>query len=279
MKNLFYGILISSVALCSSAKAADDFFSDLMMNEEIKEEIKEEKTVEKGKFDAAQLLESRPKMLQIQKQKAKIKVRETTVKEAAPIIYEQAPFGLLWMAPKKEIEYMKIKLESVEIKDTPNSYKASNLPKQLDAFREVVISFGTSDALWLIRAFGNYIEDNASASKGVEMYRKYYEMLEKKYGNADEIFTPATVNLEEKISNDDGTTSTIIKQEDIDIGEDGFLNALISGESVLYSTFANEKVAVTLALLATGEGKTYIVIDYKSLSFEQKENEAIFDAL
>lgn len=279
MKNLFYGILISSIAICSVAKAEDDFFNDLMVNEDMKEEIKEEQTVEKGQLDAAKLLESRPKMLQIQKQKKKIKVKETTVKEAAPIIYEQAPFGLLWMAPIKEIEYMKVALEPIEIKDNPNSYKATNLPKQLDDFREVIISFGKADALWLIRAYGKYIEDDSAASKGVAMYRKYYEMLDRKYGNADEIYTPVTVNLEEKISNDDGTTSTIIRQEEIDIGDEGFLKALVSGESVLYTTFKNEKVEVTLALLATGEGKTYIVIDYKNLSFEQKANEAIFDAL
>ena len=279
MKNLFYGIVVGSIAVCSVAKANDDFFNELMINEEMKEEIKEEKTVEKGQLDAAKLLESRPKILQIEKQKKKIKVRETTVKEAAPIIYDPAPFGLLWMAPIKEIEYMKVALEPIEIKDNPNSYKATNLPKQLDDFREVVISFGKADALWLIRAYGNYIEDDTAASKGVAIYRKYYEMLDRKYGNADEIYTPVTVNLEEKVPNDDGTTSTIIRQEEIDIGDEGFLEALISGESVLYSTFENEKVEVTLALLATGEGKTYIVIDYKSLSFEQKANEAIFDAL
>ena len=153
MKNLFYGIVVGSIAVCSVAKANDDFFNELMINEEMKEEIKEEKTIEKGQLDAAKLLESRPKMLQIEKQNKKIKVRETTVKEAAPIIYDPAPFGLLWMAPIKEIEYMKVALEPIEIKDNPNSYKATNLPKQLDDFREVVISFGKADALWLIRAY------------------------------------------------------------------------------------------------------------------------------
>ena len=72
MKNLFYGIVVGSIAVCSVAKANDDFFNELMINEEMKEEIKEEKTVEKGQLDAAKLLESRPKMLQIEKQKKKI---------------------------------------------------------------------------------------------------------------------------------------------------------------------------------------------------------------
>ena len=279
MKKLFYGIFASMFAFISVAKANDNFFNDLMLTDDMKEEIKEEKSAEKSTLDAAKLLESRPKMLKIKKQKKKIKVEEEIVKETAPIIYEPAPLGLLWLAPVSEIEYIKVKLTPVELKDNPNSYKATNLPKQLAFIRETILGFGNNDSLWRIAAYGNYIEDDSKASKGLAEYQKYYDMLEKKYGNAEEFFTPGVINIEEKIPNDDGTTSIAISQEEVQIGEEGFLETLVSGESVLYATFRDKKTSVTLALLATGENKTYIAIDYKNLTVEQKTNEAIYDAL
>lgn len=279
MKKLFFGIFAGLFAFNTSVKANDNFFNDLMLTEDMKEEIKEEKSIEKSTLDAVKILESRPKMLKMKKQKKKIRVEEEAVKEAAPVVYEQAPLGLLWLAPVSEIEYIKVNLTPVELKDNPNSYKATNLPKKIDTFREVILGFGKDDSLWRIAAYGNYIDDDSKASKGIAEYQKYYNMLEKKYGNAEEFFTPAVVNFEEKIPNDDGTTSTAIRQDEIQIGDEGFLETLVSGETVLYSTFDNKKVAVTLALLATGEGKTYIAIDYKNMTVEQKTNEAIYDAL
>jgi hypothetical protein len=282
MKKLFYSLLLGSVAFSMQAKAEDDFFSDLMVTEEVKQEVKEkitDKAVEQGKMDASKILESRPKMLKIQKKQRKARVEETVVDAAAPIVYEKAPLGLLWLAPKSEIEYIKVKLEPVEIKDYPNSYKATNLPKALSDFRETMVSFGKENSLWRIISYGDYIDDDSKATKGLKQYERYYELLDKKYGNAEEYYTPAITNVEELVPNDDGTTSTAIKQLDMEKGDDGFLEKLALGEAVLYSTFYNEKVSVTLALFANMQAQSFIVIDYKNIELQKKVNEEILDAL
>ena len=79
--------------------------------------------------------------------------------------------------------------------------------------------------------------------------------------------------------NDDGTTSRAIKQMEMEIGEEGFLEKLYLGEAVMYSTFHNENVSVTLALLADGNKQTYIVIEYKNIDSQKKATEDIMDAL
>lgn len=279
MKKLFYSILLGSVAFSTQAKSEDDFFSDLMVTEEVKQEAKIDENVEKGQFDASKILESRPKMLKIQKQKRKSRVEETVVDTAVPVVYDKAPLGLLWLAPKSEIEYIKVRLEPVEIKDYPNSYKATNLPKPLSDFRETMVSFGKEDSLWRIISYGDFIDDDSTASKGLKQYERYYGLLDKKYGNAEEYYTPAVTNVEELVPNSDGTTSTAIKQVEMEKGDDGFLEKLASGESVLYSTFYNEKVSVTLALFANGQSQSFIVIDYKNIELQKKVNEEILDAL
>ena len=79
--------------------------------------------------------------------------------------------------------------------------------------------------------------------------------------------------------NPDGTTSTAIRQVKMEIGDEGFLEKLASGEAVLYSTFNNEMVGVTLALFANEDNQTFIVIDYKNLISQKKTNDDIYDAL
>ena len=276
MNKLFYALLAAAMSFSFNSFAKDDFFDDIMQTEEMKQGAKEEQTVEKGQMDAAKLLASKPKALKIEKRKIKIEEKSDKFN---PKVYEHAPMGLLWLAPVSEIEYIKVQLTPVELKDYPNTYKATNLPKPLPDMREVMISFGESNSLWRIVSYGNLIEDNSKASKGLAQYNKYYEMLEKKYGNAQEFYTPAMFNVEESVPNPDGTTSTAIRQAKMEIGDEGFLEKLASGEAVLYSTFNNEMVGVTLALFANEDNQTFIVIDYKNLISQKKTNDDIYDAL
>ncbi len=276
MNKLFYALLAAAMSFSFNSFAKDDFFDDIMQTEEMKQGAKEEQTVEKGQMDAAKLLASKPKALKIEKRKIKIEEKSDKFN---PKVYEHAPMGLLWLAPVSEIEYIKVQLTPVELKDYPNTYKATNLPKPLPDMREVMISFGESNSLWRIVSYGNLIEDNSKASKGLAQYNKYYEMLEKKYGNAQEFYTPAMFNVEESVPNPDGTTSTAIRQVKMEIGDEGFLEKLASGEAVLYSTFNNEMVGVTLALFANEDNQTFIVIDYKNLISQKKTNDDIYDAL
>ena len=112
-----------------------------------------------------------------------------------------------------------------------------------------------------------------------ENFQKFYDILEEKYGNGEEFYTPYVKNVEETIIADDGTTTKTIKQYFMQIGDDGFKQKLMSGEVTLYATFENERVAVTLALLADGEGKTYIIVDYKNLKKNEMDLKEVYDAL
>ena len=279
MKKLFYSTIIGCLLISIPSIADDDFFDDLMVTKEMKEAQKEEQTVEKGRIDASKLLEGKPKILKLEKEKNTVKIEETTVQAVAPIIYEAAPMGLLWLAPIAEIEYLRVNLDPTNIKDYPNSYKATNLPKPITDFRETILSFGQRDSLWRIISYGNLIDDDTYATKGLEQYRKYYAMLEKKYGNAEDFYTPAVFNVEEPVPNDDGTTSMSIRQDEMEIGDEGFLEKIASGEAVLYATFNNDKVAVTLALMANNNNQSFIVVDYRNLTLQKKADEEIYDAL
>ena len=279
MNKLLYSLLALTIIIAFNANAQEGFFDDIMQTEEMKQDAKEENTVEKGQMDAVKLLASKPKTLKIEKKNKIVVVEEADAKKIIPVVYEHAPMGLLWLAPVSEIEYIKVKLTPVELKDYPNTYKATNLPKPLPDLREVMISFGTSNSLWRIVSYGDFIQDDTKASKGLDLYNKYYAMLEKKYGNAQEFYTPAMSNVEESVPNPDGTTSTAIRQLEMGIGDEGFLEKLASGEAVLYSTFNNEMVSVTLALFADGNNQSYIVIDYKNLVLQKKTNDDIYDAL
>ena len=53
----------------------------------------------------------------------------------------------------------------------------------------------------------------------------------------------------------------------------------MKGESTLYATFHNDSVAVTLALMANGDGQTFIMVDYKNLKANEMEHEKMLDAL
>lgn len=278
MKKVFLSILSLFLTLNHHAKADDDFFDNLIVDDELKQKIEQKDAIEEGKNKASEILDSKPIKLQID-DNLKLKMEELNVEQIAPVIREPAPFGLKWLATKKEIEYLHVRLNKAQVKDSPNSYIADNLPKPVKAFREVLLSFGENDALWRIAAYSNFYEDDSSATKGLEQYKKFYEMLNDKYGNAEEFYTPAVVSVEEEITLDDGTKSRSIKQKVLEMGEPGFKEKLMSGQSTLYSTFENDTIGVTLALLADGNGQTYIIIDYKNLKIDEVEKQEIYEAL
>lgn len=268
---MFWSILAAMIVVFS-ARAEEDFFGDLM----ISDELKQSESLQEGQSQATRLLEKRPTLLKLDKTKGRVK--ETAEKET-PILRDPAPFGLKWLATIKEIRALNVQLTPFEVKDVPETYAATHLPKPVSAFRQVLISFGENDALWRIAAYGKLIQDDSKASKGVEEYRKYYAMLAEKYGNAQEFYTPVVVNIEEKVDSGDGTSSINVRQEEMSIGAEGFLAKLMSGEAVLYATFENSKVGVTLALFADGNGQTYVVMDYKNLEARKIEHDEVYDAL
>ncbi len=277
MKKFFF-LICCSALLSTLAHAEDDFFDNLIVDQELKEKVNEEILKEDGQLKASEILEKKPIKLNID-QNLKLKVKEQSQEEIAPIVRDPAPFGLKWLATKNEILYLHVNLEEKLIKDSPNSFTATNLPKPVKSFREVLLSFGDTDSLWRIAAYGNLIDDDSKASKGVAEYQKFYNLLNEKYGNAEEFYTPAVINVEEETVSEDGKKSKTIKQKLMQIGDEGFKEKLMSGESSLFSTFKNNTIGVTLALIADGNGQTYIVINYQNLKIEEIEMDEIYEAL
>lgn len=280
MKKIFFSVLSLVFCLNHQAKAQeDDFFDNIIVDEQMKQKVQETIEKQEGQEKAAEILESKPLKLQID-ENAKVKLREKENEDITPVVVrEPAPFGLKWLATIDEIKYMKILLKPKQIKDAPNSFVAENLPKPVKAFKEVLLSFGENDALWRIAGYGKELEDDSKATKGLEQYKKFYDVLNEKYGNAQEFYTPAVINIDEEVVDKDGVKTHNIKQKVMDMGENGFKEKLMSGEAVLYSTFENDHIGVTLALLANGDGKTFIVVDYKNLKINEVEQQEIFDAL
>ena len=55
----------------------------------------------------------------------------------------------------EQIKAMGVELEQTNIKDYPNSFAATQLPKPLPDIRRILVSFGDNNQLWRIVAYGN----------------------------------------------------------------------------------------------------------------------------
>ena len=188
---------------------------------------------------------------------------------------KEAPFGLFWGANQTTTQNQGVVLQAVEMKDYENSFMAKSLPKPLAFFDRVYVVFGKDDELYRILSYSKFIQDDSSATKTLEEYNKYSQLLEKKYGNKKTFFTPAII---EKTIVNDKKEEEILKEE-APLGNPDFLNQLASGQAVLYSTYNNKDIATALSIGVDGEKKSYIVIDYKNLEIIKKQEAATLDAL
>ncbi|MBQ9234961.1 MAG: hypothetical protein IJ184_00655 [Alphaproteobacteria bacterium] len=208
--------------------------------------------------------------------------RTSQFKSSAPVISKStdkltfpAPFGLLWNAGISSTRNQGVELTKVEMKDYPDSFLANRLPKKLDFFERVYVSFGKTDELWRILAYSSAIEDEPDASKTLHIYKTYSEYLNKKYGNMDQMFTPAQIT--KTIKDAQGKEQTIT--EEAPLGNPDFLNQLAAGTAVLYSTYHNSDISATLSIEVDGDKKSYIVIDYSNLKIIQQQENTTLDAL
>ena len=188
---------------------------------------------------------------------------------------KEAPFGLFWGSNQASTLNQGINLTPTKLKDYENSFLATSLPKPIDFFERVYAVFGKDDELYRILTYSKFISDDSSAQKTLDEYNKYSKLLEKKYGNKQEFFTPATI--ERTIKNTRGKEEII--KETAPLGNPDFLNQLASGNAFLYSTYNNQDVAAALSISVDGEKKSYIVIDYKNLKILQKQEASTLDAL
>ena len=160
-----------------------------------------------------------------------------------------------------------------------DDFIVTKLPKPIADFRQVIVSFGENNSLWRLTAYGRLLNDDASASKALHLYRKYYGLLERKYGNAKEFFTPKITTVEKKVKDEYGVDKVEIEKISEPIGGADFLAELKSGQAVLYATFEDQDVGAALAVNVDGDGKSYIIIDYTNLRIFREREEQTLDAL
>ncbi len=194
-----------------------------------------------------------------------------TVTISAEEKQNEAPFGLIWNSSYFDLQDLHVDMQKVEIKDNPESYLVTHLPKPIPFFRKVYIVLGEENRLQRILAYSEAITDNSKAEETLKKYNFYSQLLEKKYGNKQTFFTPAPAP-EQKNKNEENKESN-------KIGNPEFLSQLEAGTAVLYSTYHNNNVAATLSIDVDGDKKSYIIIDYKNLKTINEQNTDILEAL
>jgi len=279
MKKVFITafLLACFPAVCALAEEAPEnaFFEDVLLSEDIKEE--EEST--NAKDSASRLLDSKPKIIRIEGQNMQFRKYQPPVIIDTTTKYGEAPFGLSWGATYNQTKALGVEMKKIERKDSVNSFTVTKLPKPLSDFDKVIVSFGEDNLLWRIVAYGKPQEDDNAASKAMHLYRRYYKLLNQKYGNGKEFFTPKISTIEKSIKDEYGKEKIeIIKQEHPKEGET-FLQELQNKEAVLYATFEDNNVGAALTVAVNGQGQSYIIIDYTNLKIYREREEKALNAL
>lgn len=289
MKKYLLLFLVSVLLLPGSLFAQDDSLpqnflfddADIIVTAPEEPAVQTPSTADKEQAAAAavssarSLLDQKPAKLR-QKNFPKFKTREISRSLAKDETEtKDAPFGLLWGASIADTRNQGVQLSTADMKDYVNSFLATRLPKPIAFFDRVYIVYGKEDELYRVLAYSRLIDDDASASKVLGYYNTYSELLNKKYGNKEQDFTPAMIN--KTVKNAKGQDEIV--QEAAPIGNQDFLAQLQSGDAVLFSTYYNKDVAAALSIGVDGDEKSYIVIDYKNLQILEKQEAKTLDAL
>lgn len=289
MKKLFLPVLLSvlTVTGISSAQNNESLPQNFLFDDSDiivrapAETTPETKSVNNKQAEADALNEARHLLNQKavklrQKSFPKIKTKTQPHPQSQAVIEaKDAPFGLLWGASMSDTRNQGVQLSGTEMKDYVNSFLATRLPKPISLFDRIYVVYGKDDELYRILAYSHLIDDDSAASKVLQQYNTFSELLNKKYGNKQEDFTPATVS--KVIKNAKGQDETV--EENAPIGNPDFLEQLMNGTAVLFSTYYNQDVAAALSIGVDGDKKSYIVIDYKNLRILEKQEAKTLDAL
>ena len=267
------------------AQSNADFYQDLLISDEIKANEAKQKEEQKLREEMQDVQDSARSLLTTKTKSLKIDVpqierrnnAEPSDKEVAIEAQnlDAAPFGLLWKASEAAIKNMGVILTPAEQEDYVNSFVATQLPVDAKGFRTIQITFGEEDELWRIIAYGDFIEDTPSASKGLRQYEMYARLLNQKYGKQKDFYTPAMKTVEKEVMIN-GRKTMQTEQVPEKMGNPNFLAQLQEGTATLYSTFEGNGIGAALTLNVDGDGKSYIVIDYKNLNIlKERENETL----
>ena len=186
-----------------------------------------------------------------------------------------APFGLFWGISKTQTQDIGFELQPAERKDYQQVYLVKNPKQNAKTFDIVTAIFGEQDKLWCIFAQSTPQKDTPQASEVLNLYHQYYTALEQKYGNAKQYFTPNTYveELEKGEAENNVETQKAPEVKTNPIGNDNFLQELKEGSAVLYATFENDTIGITLGVSVDGDNQSYISIDYKNLKIMQEEEQ------
>lgn len=279
MKKVLFALaslLCFSVFAAKAEDAADGaFFEDVLLSDDIK--LKEDSV--DAKEAARRLLDSKPKIIKIEGQALPFRAYQPAAPVETVTKYGEAPFGLSWGATYNQTKALGVDMKKIERKDTPNSFIVAKLPKPLADFDQVVASFGEDNSLWRIVGYGAPAADDASASKVLRLYRRYYKLLNQKYGNGKEFFTPKISTLEKTVKDEYGKDKIEKIQKEEPIGGANFLQELQNKEAVLYATFEDDNVGAALTVSVNDQGQSYIIVDYTNLKIYREREEETLDAL
>lgn len=280
-KMLFLALMVLTAAAGTVLAQTDpDLYRSLLISEEdfaraapVPEQPSSADAADAARTEARKLLQTSPRTLRRQNfPKLRQHNRQTAVLSQDA---QSGPFGLIWGASIAETRNQGINLRPVGEKDYVNNFSATRLPKSVSGFSRIDVTFGEDNRLWRIIAYGRLLDDNARASLAMQEYQKYNRLLTQKYGHAEEFYTPAQIDKVQKDAR--GRETTV--QEAAPIGNPDFLSQLQSGAADLYSTYYNDEVGAALAVNVDGDGKSYIVIDYKNLNIMHQMENKTLDAL
>ncbi len=259
----------------ATAEEVNNTYRSILIDETAESQMSATKQeINDAQNQAKEMLNKRPRIIRKQKF-PNLKTSKVQLPTPPSQTAQAAPFGLIWGSSIEETQSQGILLQKINEKDYVNSFSATHLPKTVKDFSRIDVTYGEENELWRIIAYGKKLEDTPEAKNILRQYKIYKDLLTKKYGNAQEFFTPATINIEEK--DDKGRAITVKKEAPI--GNPDFLKQLQNGTAVLYSTYNNNDIGAALAINVDGEGKSYIVLDYKNLKIlRQRENQTL-DAL
>lgn len=208
--------------------------------------------------------------------------KETVDDETAAIekeiTFAAAPFNLLWGA---SLEYMQHHLgwqvQKVEREGYENVYQMQHKDYPQNNFTHVAAVFGKNNKLWCIFAQGKALDDDAGASVILQLFDKYYQALEEKYGNAEVHFEPYTYQVEQPLEQNgrpvlqNGQPLMQVVTLQNPLGGENFLQELQKGKASLYSTFHNNEIGVTLGVFVDENAKSHLLLDYKNLPLLESE--------
>ena len=276
MRNkLFFGAALSVIISASAAvaqEASSDFYQNILFSEEYEQKQQENQ----AKDSAAALLEKNVTPAPLPTTETNVAAPQTLSQTLDNLknTYGSAPLGLVWGASMSDVEKSGVRLIPQPMKDYTNSFLAEKLPNPLKDFSTAYLIFGDSDKLYRVLARSDKISDDTpNATKTLKLYQYYYNLLSKKYDNAQQNYSLATTNVDENPTQ----TNSAAAQSPED--NPNLLANLISGAAVLYATFGGEDVGVALAVNVDDDHQTYIEIDYRNLKIIKENELNILEAL